>query len=68
MNSRGKASIFRLPPELDTGLKVMAASRGEAVAVVARQLLREGLALRGVIKLDHDLDSAVPPPNSKDFR
>lgn len=59
MSARGKASIFRLPPELDAGLKAMATSRGEAIAVVARELLREGLALRGVIKLEHDRGSAV---------
>ena len=58
-----KTSIFRLPLELDNGIRTVAARRGEAAAVVVRELLREGLALRGVIKLDHDRDSAVPPPN-----
>jgi hypothetical protein len=58
-----KTSIFRLPPELDNGIRTVAARRGEAAAVVVRELLREGLVLRGVIKLDHGRGSPVLPPN-----
>jgi len=78
MNSRGKlkATLFRLPADLENGIKTVAARRGEAIAVVARQLLREALTQQGVIRLvDHDRgppelpsngDSATP--NAGDFR
>jgi hypothetical protein len=56
-----RASIFRLPLELDNGIKVVAARRGEAAAVVVREILREGLELRGVITLQHSHGSPVQP-------
>jgi hypothetical protein len=46
---------------LDNGIKVVAARRGEAAAVVVREILREGLELRGVITLQHSHGSPVQP-------
>jgi hypothetical protein len=51
MNVRSglKAAFFRLPADLDDGIKLIASHRGEAAAVVVREILREGLFARGVI-------------------
>ena len=70
MNSRGelKASIFRLPAELDNGIKAIASRRGEAAAVVVRELLREGLQMRGVIEAAHPHIGETAPPGTKDLR
>ncbi len=56
-----KTTIFRIPLELDSGIKVVAARRGEAAAVIVREMLREGLASRGVINLEHDRGSQALP-------
>jgi hypothetical protein len=66
MGSRAelKASIFRLPAELGDGIKTVAARRGEAAAVVVRELLREGLQRRGVIEVAHPLGRVLPEIDS----
>jgi hypothetical protein len=57
MKSRGetKAAFFRITPELDRGVKAVAFQRGEAAAVIVREILREGLQRRGVIEAAHPL-------------
>jgi hypothetical protein len=77
MNVRSglKAAFFRLPADLDDGIKLIASHRGEAAAVVVREILREGLFARGVIdngfpvRASHaDSAAGVAPVNAKDFR
>lgn len=44
-----KPVFFRLPDNLAEGLRVAAARRGEATAVVLREIIREGLERRGIL-------------------
>jgi len=69
MNPRGKlkATFFRLPAGLENGIKTVALRRGEALAVVARQLLREALVQQGVIRIVEG-PPELPPVAGDDFR
>jgi hypothetical protein len=49
---KNRTILFRLPPELDDGIRMVATRRGDAVATVARELVREGLARRGLVEPD----------------
>ena len=55
-----KPAIFRLPTDIDDGVRRVAAIRGEAAAVVVREILREGLQRRGIIDRP-EIDGLLPP-------
>lgn len=57
-----KASIFRLPQDLTEGLKTASVHRGEAVAVIVREIIREGLQHRGVIEAATPNSMRAPNP------
>jgi hypothetical protein len=69
---KNRTILFRLPPELDDGIRMVATRRGDAVATVARELVREGLARRGL--LEPDIPSTIseaalaPRPQTPDRR
>jgi hypothetical protein len=64
-----KAAFFRIPTDLDDGVKLIASRRCEAAAVVVREILREGLVARGIIDGGLAGSSAAPTvKTARDFR